>query len=554
MNAAAGFSDGSATPGPPPAGQGPKGGATSEQYDPTAGGIPPGKDNAATTSEWQGRSSSPGVYKAAPSAPRAADGGGRGPDPEAWMREGSFQVDDLPTEPSAITIWRSTTRRNIAVAANRRDCGTVVEWFNVAWKPGTTIHDVIDSGPFGTLDMKIANETQAALIRAKAKFPTNTYLCRLYNKMRTSTVEMENLGKSLNGRQMNVLTAVVYEFNVAREGLFSRIRILQVKCESVHQLDSGLRAWDDIMSAGGSILPQTDLAEMFAMAFDIQEMHTPIWNFHRSSPGTPEAQYDTLHTAAEDVLQDVLRRDQYVNGPANLPALPPGGVPLPGGGVPLHPRPPVQPSPTPPGGPAPRAPSQPFPYQPAPVPSGCLPSYGMPPIPWPPQFQPNMRPPWFQPTMGTTMHPRPIGGGGGSQGRTPGDATQGQTGGTTGGNTGGNAGNTNGGGSTKPPASAPGDPPPMMPMPSADGGNGADPAPSADGQPPAPSTTPRRQRRRPMMSQRFCLNFQPAPIGNGYCPTQNSGCIFVHELITDPADAAIARRIADGIRARAQAD
>ena len=89
-------------------------------------------------------------------------------------------------------------------------------------------------------------------------------------------MEMERNNKSLNGRQMNVLIAVVYEFNVAQEGLISRIRLLQVKCTNINHLDATLRAWDDIMSAGGSSLPATDLAEMFAMAFDIQEMHTPI--------------------------------------------------------------------------------------------------------------------------------------------------------------------------------------------------------------------------------------------------------------------------------------
>ena len=79
------------------------------------------------------------------------------------MREGEFHVEDLPTECTAILLWRSTYRRNIVVAANRSDCAKVLEWFNKAWEPGVTIYDVVDSGPYGTLDMRMANKNQGSV-------------------------------------------------------------------------------------------------------------------------------------------------------------------------------------------------------------------------------------------------------------------------------------------------------------------------------------------------------------------------------------------------------
>ena len=93
---------------------------------------------------------------------------------------------------------------------------------------------------------------------------------------------------------------------------------------------------------------------MFAMSFDIPEMHTPIYSFRRSTAGTPEARYETLHRAANDVLSDHIKRVKYLNGPAAIPlggnALPGGTVTItPGGGGAL-PLPPTQLSPVPPRG------------------------------------------------------------------------------------------------------------------------------------------------------------------------------------------------------------
>ena len=82
-----------------------------------------------------------------------------------------------------------------------------------------------------------------------------------------------------------------------------------------------------------------------------------------------------------------------------------------------------------------------------------------------------------------------------------------------------------------------------------DGGSGQ---PAADGQPGSSGNNPGRRRNGlPMMSRRYCLNFQPGPVGNGYCPDQFLGCTFIHKNITDPSDVAIAQNIADSIRARA---
>ena len=52
------------------------------------------------------------------------------------------------------------------------------------------------------------------------------------------------------------------------------------------------------------------------------------------------------------------------------------------------------------------------------------------------------------------------------------------------------------------------------------------------------------------MSQRFCLNYQPPPIGNGFCPYQGNGtCPYVHEIATGQ-DVNLALQLVNSIRAR----
>ena len=171
------------------------------------------------------------------------------------------------------------------------------------------------------------------------------------------------------------------------------------------------------------------------MSFDIPEMHTPIYHFRRSTPGAPEARYETLHRAAEDVLSNYIRRVKYVSGPAALPpggnALPGGaGAPVPGGGGPL-PLPPGPHNPMLQGGampgnmrpfmhqPAPGIGGQggPRPVFPTPMPQGvCLGPNGMP-VPWPGHIPGTlMVPPQFvlpRPPMPPQQQPgtQPAGGG-----------------------------------------------------------------------------------------------------------------------------------------------
>ena len=138
-------------------------------------------DLTAATSNSHERVVEPMASKAADrESPSRGAAGDSLSDPDGWMRECEIQIDDLPLECAGILLWRSALRRSIAVASNRTDCRRVMEWFNKAWAPGVTIYDLMDSGPFGTLDMRLANKTQHAVVRAKTNHPTNMYVARLY--------------------------------------------------------------------------------------------------------------------------------------------------------------------------------------------------------------------------------------------------------------------------------------------------------------------------------------------------------------------------------------
>ena len=103
-----------------------------------------------------------------------------------------------------------------------------------------------------------------------------------------------------------------------------------------------------------------------------------------------------------------------------------------------------------------------------------------------------------------------------------------------------------------PPPGAPSGPAPLAPVASADEGAavsqaiGAQPAAQDD----TGTTGKGRGRTRPQMSQRFCLNFQTPPVGNGFCPYQGNGtCPYVHEVATGE-DVNLALQLVNNIRAR----
>ena len=228
-----------------------------------------------------------------------------------------------------------------------------------------------------------------------------------------------------------------------------------------------------------------------------------------------------------------------------------GSGPGNGGGLPL---------PALSGGTAPQS----GPTQPSQMPSGQVPplystspSQGsVPPFTYMPWPMPGM--PWMP---GPTLYPRPIAPpNAGRPGNRP----------TGGGGRTGPAGSTAPAGG-RPPAQAPNTSasqapqPPLPPPPGAPGGTAPmAPMVGGEGNTPGPQATDTQQGaqgesgatakgrgrgRLPQMSQRFCINVQPRPIGNGFCPYQNDGCPYVHEIVTGN-DVALAQQLGDTIRAR----